>query len=83
MEADQQNQPVLVLDFLHLFYDADVDLSLRYSTLEQCVRTTRRLSFSTPVAVLVPELAIEDYRRFFPFVASSPMRSWKPSTAFH
>jgi hypothetical protein len=70
MEADQQNKPVLVLDFLHLFYDADVDLSLRYFTLERCCQYTKRLSFSNAVAVLVPELAIEEYRRFFPFVDS-------------
>jgi len=70
MEADKQNKPVLILDYLHLFYNPDVDLSLRYSTLEKCCQTIRRLSFSNPVAVLVPDLGIEDHRRFFPFVAS-------------
>ena len=70
MDADEQNKPVLILDYLHLFYNADVDLSLRYSTLEKCCQYTKRLSFSNPVVVLVPYLAVEDYRRFFPFVAS-------------
>jgi hypothetical protein len=70
MEADKQSGAVLILDFLHLFYDSDVDLSLRYSTLEQCCQYTKRLSFSNPVALVVPTLAVEDYRRFFPFVAS-------------
>jgi len=70
MEADKQNKPILILDVLHLFYDSDVDLSLRYSTLEKCCQYIRRLSFSNPVAVLVPDMDIEDYRRFFPFVAS-------------
>ena len=70
IEADGQNKPVLILDFLHLFYDADVDLSLRYSTLEQCCQYTKRLSFSCPVVVIVPSLGIEDYKRFFPFIAS-------------
>jgi hypothetical protein len=70
IEADRQNKPILILDFLHLFYDADVDLSLRDSTLEQCCHYAKRLSFSNPVAVLVPSLAIEEYRRFFPLVAS-------------
>ena len=70
MDADEQNKPVLILDFLHLFYDADVDLLLRYSTLEQCCQYTKRLSFSSPVVVIVPTLAMEEYRRFFPFVAS-------------
>ncbi len=70
IEAEKQNKPVLILDFLHLFYNADVDISLRYSTLEQCCQYTKRFSFSNPVAVLVPDLATEDYRRFFPLVAS-------------
>lgn len=69
-EADRQNKPILILDFLHLFFDADVDLSLRESTLDQCCQQTKRLSFSEPIVVLVPDLNIEDYRRFFPFIAS-------------
>lgn len=69
IEADRQNKPVLILDFLHLFYDADVDLSLRESTLEQCCQYTKRLSFSNPVVVQVPSLSVEEYRRFFPFIA--------------
>ncbi len=70
IDAEKQGQPILILDFLHLFYNSDVDLSLRYSTLEQCCQYTKRLSFSNPVALLVPDLATEEYRRFFPFVAS-------------
>jgi hypothetical protein len=70
IEAGRQNRPVLILDFLHLFYDQDVDLSLRSTTLEQCCKYTKRLSFSKSVVLLVPSLAIEDYRRFFPLVAS-------------
>jgi hypothetical protein len=70
MEAERQSKPILILDFLHLFYDADVDLSLRYSTLEQCGHYTKQLSFSVPVVVLIPSLDVEEYRRFFPFVAA-------------
>ena len=69
-EADRQNKPVLILDFLHLFYDADVDLSLRESTLEGCCQYAKRLSFSNPMIVHVPTLNVEEYRRFFPFIAS-------------
>jgi hypothetical protein len=78
IEADQQNKPVLILDFLHLFYNPDVDLALRYSTLEQCCHYTKRLSFSTRVAVLIPHLAVEEYRRFFPFVASIADETLEP-----
>jgi hypothetical protein len=70
IEADAQNKPVLILDFLHLFYDADVDLSLRDAALEQCCQYTKRLSVSNPIVLLVPDLNIEDYRRFFPLIAS-------------
>ena len=69
-EANAQNKPILILDFLHLFFDADVDLSLRESTLEQCCQHTKRLSSFHPAVVLVPDLNIEDYRRFFPLIAS-------------
>jgi len=70
IEAKQCGRPVLIMDFLHLFHDADVDLSLRYSTLEQCCGYTRQLSLSVPVVVLVPDLNTEEYRRFFPLLAS-------------
>src|SRR5215211_8430525 len=70
MEADKQNKPVLILDYLHLFYNPNVDLSLRDSVLEKCCHYVRRLSFSNPVALLVQEKAMEEYQRFFPIVAS-------------
>lgn len=70
LEADKQSKPTLILDFLHLFYDADVDLLLRESTLEQCCQYTKHLSSSRLILLLVPDLSIEDYRRFFPFIAS-------------
>ena len=86
MEAEGQDKPVLVLDFLHLFYNADVDLSLRYATLEQCCQHTKHLSFSNPVIILVASLAVEEYRRFFPLVASIAnemieVRKYPPSEA--
>jgi hypothetical protein len=71
MEADKQNRPVLILDFLHLFYDEDVELSVRDRILDQCCQYTKWLSLSNPVAVLVPKLSSkEDFRRFFPLLAA-------------
>ena len=71
MEADKQKRPVLILDFLHLFYNPDVEITLRDRILEQCCQYTKRLSLSNPVAVLVPNLSSEeDYQRFFPILAS-------------
>jgi hypothetical protein len=70
MEADRQNRPTLITNFLHHFYNADVELSLRDRILEQCCQYARRLSFSNPVVVLVPHLSTDEYRRFFPILAS-------------
>lgn len=68
-EADKQNKPVLILDFLHNFYNQDLKLSLRGYMLEQCCRYIKRLSLCNPVAILVPKLKTEDYKRFFPLLA--------------
>ena len=70
MEADLQNRPTLILNFLHHFYNADVELSLRDHVLEQCCQYVKRLSFSNPVVVLVPHLCTDDYKRFFPLLAA-------------
>ena len=70
MAADQGNRPTLITNFLHHFYNADVELSLRDRVLEQCCQYTKRLSLSNPVVVLVPRLFIEEYNRFFPLLAS-------------
>lgn len=64
-EADNENQPVLILDPLHHFYNQDVDISTRDHVFEQCCQFTKRLSLSNPVAVLVPKLDIEDHKRYF------------------
>ena len=69
-EADNQNQPVLILDPLHHFYNQDVDLSTRDHVFEQCCQFTKRLSLSNPVALLVPKLDIEDHKRYFPILAA-------------
>jgi len=70
MEADLQHQPTLILNFLYYFYNADVDLALRERVLEECCQYTRRLSLCNPVVVLVPKLASEEYKRFFPVLAA-------------
>jgi hypothetical protein len=70
MEADMQNRPTLILNFLHHFYNADVELSLRDRILEQCCQYTKRLALSNSVVILVPHLSTTEYRRFFPLLAS-------------
>jgi hypothetical protein len=70
VEADQQNKPTLITNFLHHFYNADVELTLRDRTLEQCCQYARRLSQSNSVVILVPHLHTEEYQRFFPILVS-------------
>lgn len=70
MEADMQDRPTLISNFLHHFYNADVELNLRDRILEKCCQYTKRLSLCNPVVVLVPRLSSEDYRRFFPILAA-------------
>ena len=69
-EADNENRPVLILDPLHHFYNQDVDISTRDHVFEQCCQFTKRLSFSNPVAVLVPKLDIDHHKRYFPILAA-------------
>ena len=70
MEAGKQHKPVLILDFLHLFHDDDIELSLRQRILEGCCQSTERLSMTSRVAVLVPTISTEAYQRFFPLLAA-------------
>jgi len=70
MEADMQNRPTLILNFLHHCYNADVKLSVRDRILGQCCQYTKRLSLCNPVVVLVPRLFTEEYNRFFPVLAA-------------
>ena len=70
LEAGRQNKPVLVLDFLHLFHDADIEFSVRDRVLAQSCQAIKQLSLSQPVAVLVPTLSTDAYRQFFPVLAA-------------
>ncbi len=69
-QADMQEHLILILDFLHYFYDPDVDLSLRQRILEQCCCSVKHLSRSKPVIVLVQQLPVEEYEHFFPVLTS-------------
>ena len=69
--ADSQSHPILILDFLHFFYDPDVDLPLRQRVLEQCCQHIRNLAHSKSVLVLVQHLPIDEYQLFFPILASA------------
>ena len=70
IEADMQNRPTLITNYLYHFYNADVELSLRDRILGQCCKYTKRISLCNPVVVLVPRLSTKEYNRFFPVLAA-------------
>lgn len=65
-----KGEPILAIEFLHTFYDADVPLRLRLFRLRECCRELRRLAFYRPVMVMMQELAAEEYEKFLPAVYS-------------
>jgi hypothetical protein len=65
-----KGEPVLVLDFLHTFYDSDIPLRTRLFKLRECCRELRRLAFYRPVIVLTQEMEAEDYEKFIPALYS-------------
>ena len=65
-----QGEPLLVLDFLHTFYDPDVLLRVRLFKLRECCRQLKRLAFYRPVIVITQELQTADYEKFSPALLS-------------
>ncbi|MGB8983923.1 MAG: hypothetical protein WCC12_18780, partial [Anaerolineales bacterium] len=55
--ADWGKKPVLLLDFLHLFYNPDIHVPVRQHVLEQCCRHVQFLSFSHSIGITVPHRA--------------------------
>lgn len=65
-----QGEPILVLDFLHTFYDSDIPLRVRLFKLRECCRQLKRLTLYRPIIVMTQELPIEDYEKFLPALYS-------------
>jgi hypothetical protein len=67
-----QGEPILVMDFLHTFYDPDIPLRTRLFKLRECCRELKRLAFYRPVIVVAQEMAgeAEEYEKFIPALFS-------------
>jgi hypothetical protein len=65
-----KGEPILILDFLHTFYDADIPLRVRLFKLRECCRELKRLAFYRPVVVMAQEMESEEYEKFFPALCS-------------
>jgi len=63
-------EPILVIDFLHTFYDSDILLRVRFHKLRECCRHLKRLALYRPVVVMTQELLVEDYEKFAPALHS-------------
>ena len=56
--------PILVLDFLHNFFDPDLPMPVRLRTLRACCDHLRRLSLRGPVTVLTVQATGPEYEAF-------------------
>jgi hypothetical protein len=65
-----KGEPVLILDFLHTFYDSDIPLRTRLFKLRECCRELKRLAFYRPVIVMTQEMEAEEYEKFIPALDS-------------
>ncbi len=65
-----KGEPILVMEFLHTFYDPDIPLQVRLLKLRDCCRELKRLAFYRPVLVMTQEAEGEDYERLFPALQS-------------
>jgi len=58
-------EPILVLDFLHTLYDPDVPLPDRFRVLRECCKHLQRLALHRPVIVIMQEMPVEEYEKFY------------------
>jgi hypothetical protein len=65
-----QGEPILIMDFLHTFYDPDVPLRVRLFKLRECCRELKRLAFYRPVIVITRTREAEEYEKFIPALYS-------------
>jgi hypothetical protein len=65
-----KGEPILIMDFLHTFYDSDIPLRVRLFKLRECCRELNRLAFYRPVIVLAQEQEAEEYEKFIPTLCS-------------
>jgi hypothetical protein len=65
-----KGEPILVMDFLHTFYDSDIPWRTRLFKLRECCRELKRLTVYRPVIVMTQEMEAEDYEKFIPALCS-------------
>jgi hypothetical protein len=63
-------EPLLVLEFLHTFYDDDIPLRTRLFKLRQCCRMLDRLSMDRPIIIMTRRMENEDFEKFLPALSA-------------
>ena len=71
-----KGEPILIMDFLHTFYDPDIPLRTRLFRLRECCRELKRLAFDRPVIVMTQEMEGEEYEKFIPALLSITDRTF-------
>ena len=64
------NDPLLILEFLHTFYDDDIPLRTRLFKLRDCCRHLKRLSLHRPILIMTRTTQSEDLEKFLPALSS-------------
>jgi hypothetical protein len=70
-EIRPERDPILILDFLHHFYNPDIQPSVRRRVLEQCCRHLQHLALSRSLLVFAQQMQTEEYAQFFPMLAAA------------
>jgi hypothetical protein len=70
-EIRPERDPILILDFLHHFYNPDIQLSVRRHVFEQCCEHLQRLALSRSLLVFAQQMQTEEYGQFFPVLAAA------------
>ena len=63
--------PILVLDFLHNFFNPDIPMPVRLRTLQACCEQLRRLSLRGPVTVFAVHGSDPNYETFCALLSAS------------
>jgi hypothetical protein len=66
----KEGEPILVLEFLHTFYDTDIPLRVRFFKLRECCSHLKYLARCRPVILMTHEIQTEDYEKFIPALRS-------------
>jgi hypothetical protein len=68
-------EPLLVLEFLHTFYDDDIPFRTRLFKLRDCCRQLKSISLHRPVLVMTRLTQSEDFEKFLPALDSIANRT--------